>query len=221
MSRIQAVVLDMDGVIVESEAVWDAVRRGLAAEHGRPWPAGGHRDMMGMNTPEWTGYMHEVVGVPLAPDEIARTVERRLAARYRAALPLIPGAVAAVRRLARRWPVAIASSSTRGLIRAVLAGSGLEGVVGVAVSSEEVAAGKPAPDVYLEACRRLGADPARSAAVEDSASGLRAAHAAGMRLVAVPSVHYPPPADALALADAVIPSMAWLWPATVDGALAP
>jgi HAD superfamily hydrolase (TIGR01509 family) len=138
-------------------------------------------------------------------------------ARYREQLPLIDGAVEAVQRLAPAFPLAVASSSNRPLIEAVLEGAGIAPLFQVVVSSEEVARGKPAPEVYLEATRRLGLQPARCAAVEDSSNGLRAAHAAGMRVIALPNEHYPPAPDALALADVVIASPAELTPELVAG----
>ncbi len=173
--------------------------------------------MMGMNTAEWTGYMHDVVGIDMTPDAIRREVERRLLARYRDDLPLIPGAVGAVRALAARWPLGLASSSTRGLIDGVLEAAGLAGAFAVTVSSEEVARGKPAPDVYLRALDLLGVAPSEAAAVEDSGAGLRAAAAAGMTVVAVPNPHYPPPDEALALADIVLGTIAELTPEAIGG----
>ena len=214
---IRAVVFDMDGVLISSEEVWDEVREGLAREMGAPWPPEAQHAMMGMNTAEWTDYMHDVVGIDMTPDAIRREVERRLLARYRDDLPLIPGAVGAVRALAARWPLGLASSSTRGLIDGVLEAAGLAGAFAVTVSSEEVARGKPAPDVYLRALDLLGVGPPEAAAVEDSGAGLRAAAAAGMTVVAVPNPHYPPPDEALALADIVLGTIAELTPEAIGG----
>lgn len=188
------------------------MREALAREGGGRWGPGAHADMMGMSTPEWTAYMHEVVGLPMTPAEIEAEVVRRLLDRYRARLPLLPGAVDSVRALAARWPLGLASSSSRALIDAVLGLAGLADAFAVTVSSEEVARGKPAPDVYLAALAALGADPAAAVAIEDSAAGIRAAHAAGMRVIAIPNAAYPPAADALALADLVIPSIRELTP---------
>lgn len=210
-----AVVFDMDGVLISSEEVWDEVREVFAREMGASWPAEAQHAMMGMNTAEWTAYMRDTVGVPMAPEEIAREVERRLVARYRAGLPLMPGAVEAVRALAARRPLGLASSSTPGLIRAVLDAAGLAGCFAVTVSSEEVPRGKPAPDVYLRALDLLGVAPDTAVAVEDSGAGLRAASAAGMRVVAIPNPHYPPADEALALADIVLSSIAELTPEVV------
>ncbi|HEU4449804.1 MAG TPA: HAD family phosphatase [Gaiellaceae bacterium] len=210
MSPVDAVVLDLDGVLVDSEHVWDEVRQRLALERGGRWHEQASRDMMGMSSPEWSRYMHEVVGIADPPGEINAEVVRRLVARYREDLPLLPGAVEAVEALAARWPLGLASSSNRELIDLVLAGSGLDRLFVATVSSEEVPRGKPAPDVYLEAARRLGVAPERSAAVEDSENGIRSAKAAGMRVVAVPNPRYPPADEALALADVVLLSIAEL-----------
>jgi HAD superfamily hydrolase (TIGR01509 family) len=189
---IDAVIFDMDGVIADSEQVWDDVRERYTRETGGTYIESATRDMMGMSAPEWSRYMSETLGVPGTPEEINDAVVERMLAQYGEAPPLIPGAVDAVRRIGARWPLAIASSSNPELIEVVLRVSGLDRLIPIAVSSQEVARGKPAPDVYLEAASRLGVDPARCGAVEDSHNGIRSAHAAGMRVVAVPNVHFPP-----------------------------
>ncbi|HEY0417430.1 MAG TPA: HAD family phosphatase [Gaiellaceae bacterium] len=211
-----AVVFDLDGVIVESEQVWDEVREALARETGGSYPPNAARDMMGMSSTEWSRYMAETLGVPGTPDEINAAVVGRMLERYGEAPPLIPGAVDAVRRIAGRWPVAIASSSNPELIDVVVHASELADVFAVAVSSQEVARGKPAPDVYLEAARRLGVDAAACGAVEDSANGIRSAKAAGMHVVAIPNPHFPPPPEVTALADVVLASVAELAPGAFE-----
>ena len=213
---IEAVIFDLDGVLVDSEHLWDDVREALARERGGRWHERAQADMMGMSSPEWSRYMHDVIGLPEPPDEINAEVVRRLQARYSEHLPLIEGAVEAVERLATSFRLGLASSSNRKVIDAVLAASGLAGWFAVTVSSEEVERGKPAPDVFLEATRRLEVAPARCAAVEDSASGIRAARAAGMRVIAIPNRRYPPPADALELADVIVGSPNELTPTAVD-----
>ncbi|MGH3035680.1 MAG: HAD family hydrolase [Gaiellaceae bacterium] len=213
---IEAVVFDLDGVIVDSEHVWDEARQRLAEERGGRWHDRASRDMMGMSSVEWSRYMHEVIGLAESPEEINAEVVRRLAAVYREELPLLDGAVEAVEALGRRWPLGLASSSNRELIDLVLRVSGLERWFAATVSSEEVPHGKPAPDVYLEAARRLGVAAERCAAVEDSENGIRSAKAAGMRVVAVPNPRYPPAEDALAAADVVLPAVAALTPAAVE-----
>jgi HAD superfamily hydrolase (TIGR01509 family) len=213
---IEAVVFDLDGVIVDSEHVWDEARQRLAEERGGRWHDQASRDMMGMSSVEWSRYMHDVIGLAESPEEINAEVVRRLVAVYRDELPLLDGAVEAVEALGRRWPLGLASSSNRELIDLVLRVSGLDQRFAATVSSEEVPRGKPAPDVYLEAARRLGAAAERCAAVEDSENGIRSAKAAGMRVVAIPNPRYPPAEDALAAADIVLPSVAALTPAAVE-----
>ena len=207
MSAVEAVVFDLDGVDVDSEHVWDEVREELARERGGRWHERAQADMMGMSSPEWSRYMHDVIGLAEAPEQINDEVVLRLLARYAVELPLIDGAVDAVERLAGSFRLAVASSSNRTVIDAVLAESGLAPFFDATVSSEEVARGKPAPDVFLEAARRLDVAPPACAAIEDSANGVRAARAAGMRVVAIPNRRYSPPADALALADVVLDSL--------------
>ena len=215
MSRVEAVVFDLDGVIVDSEHVWDEVREQLARERGGRWHDRAQTDMMGMSSPEWSRYMHDVIGLTESPAEIDEEVVRRMLDRYAERLPLIDGAVDAVARLAGSFRLGLASSSNRSVIDAVLDVSGLAPLFGATVSSEEVARGKPAPDVFLEAARRLDVPAGQCAAIEDSGNGIRAAHAAGMRVLAIPNVRYPPPDDALALADVVLGSIDELVPEVV------
>jgi HAD superfamily hydrolase (TIGR01509 family) len=213
---IEAVVFDLDGVLVDTEEVWDEARRRLVAERGGRWHDRAQRDMMGMSSREWARYMHEELGLREPPEEISEAVVRRLEALYRERLPLIPGAVEAVRRNGARWPLGVASSSNRPLIDLVLELSGLAPLFQATVSSEEVERGKPAPDVYLEAARRLGREPARCAAIEDSENGIRSAAGAGMRVVAIPNRAFPPSAETLRLAAVVLDSIAELEPEVAE-----
>jgi len=215
VSRVEAVVFDLDGVIVDSEHVWDEVREELARERGGRWHDRAQTDMMGMSSPEWSRYMHDVIGLPESPAEIDAEVVRRMLDRYTEQLPLVDGAVEAVSRMAGSFRLALASSSNRPVIDAVLEVSGLAPLFEATVSSEEVGRGKPAPDVFLEAAARLAVAPEHCAAVEDSGNGIRAAHAAGMRVLAIPNRRYPPPDDALALADVVLDSIDELVPEAV------
>jgi HAD superfamily hydrolase (TIGR01509 family) len=215
-SAVTAVVLDMDGVLIDSEQLWDEVREQLARERGGGWHERAQAEMMGMSSTEWSRYMHDVIGLAEPPEEINAEVVRRLLARYQESLPVMPGAVAAVERLAARWPLGLASSSNREVIDTVLELAGIAHLFRATVSSEEVEHGKPAPDVYLEAARRLGVDPTSCAAVEDSANGIRSARAAGMRVIAIPNPHYPPSEDVLALADVVLHSLDELTPERVS-----
>ncbi|WP_127504341.1 HAD family hydrolase [Actinoplanes solisilvae] len=212
---IEAVVFDLDGVIIDTEEVWEEVRRGYVAEFGREFRPDTQDRMMGMSTGEWSAHLADEVGVPRTAEQVAADVLGRMAERYRTSLPLIPGSVETVRRLGDRFPLGLASSSARILIDQVLETAGLTGAFQVTLSTEEVPRGKPAPDVYLAAAAKLGLDPAVCAAVEDSSNGLRAAGAAGLAVIAVPHGVYPPAPDALALASLVVTSVTELTPDVV------
>jgi HAD superfamily hydrolase (TIGR01509 family) len=215
---IDAVVFDLDGVLIQSEEVWDDVRAAYVRERGGRYDDEVQRAMMGMSSVEWSQYLHDVAGVPDEPETINDEVVRRMLDAYRKHLPLIDGAVEAVQRLAARYPLGLASSSNRPLIDAVLLVAGLTQFFAATVSSEEVARGKPAPDVYLEAARRLRVDAERCAAVEDSHGGIRSAKAAGMRVIAIPNPSYPPDEKSLAQADVTIRALDELTPELVDAA---
>ncbi len=205
---ILAVVFDMDGVLVDTEHLWDEVREELTTEWGGRYTPEAQEAMMGMSSLEWSRYLHETVGLREPPETINAEVVRRMLARYEVELPVVPGAVDAVRRLdGEGFKLAVASSSNRELIDAVLRRLELAALFEATVSSEEVGRGKPAPDVYLEAARRLDLPSSSCAAIEDSASGIRSAHDAGMRVIAYPNRHFPPSADVLASADIVIDSL--------------
>jgi HAD superfamily hydrolase (TIGR01509 family) len=211
-----AVIFDLDGVLLDSEPRWNAAKEALVREAGGRWREDAPDAMMGMSSSEWSAYLRDAAGVPMELDAISRDVVRRMRDGYSKDLPLLPGATEVVPALAARWPLGLASSSNREIIDLVLDLAGLRNDFGVTLSSEEVARGKPAPDVYLEAARRLGADPARCVAIEDSSNGLRAAAAAGMAVVAVPNPHYPPAPDALDLAAATVAVVGEVTPALVE-----
>jgi HAD superfamily hydrolase (TIGR01509 family) len=213
---IQAVVFDLDGVLLDSEQVWDESRRELVAETGGRWSDDATTAMLGMSAPEWSRYVAEELRVPLDPSEIDREVVRRVVAHYRQRLPALPGAREAVRRLAERWPLGLATSSNREVVDVVLEALRVARCFRATVSSEEVGRGKPAPDVYLEAARRLGVPPAACVAIEDSSNGLRSASAASMTVVAIPNPHFPPAPDALALAAIVLRDLDELTPEVVE-----
>ena len=215
---VESVIFDLDGVLVDSEAVWDDVRRQFVEENGGRWHQGAQRDMMGMSSVEWSGYLRDRLGVEMEPKEISSAVADRVAEQYREHLPLLPGAVEAVKAMAADWPLGLASSSNRHVIDLVLDLAGIAAEFQATVSSEEVGAGKPAPDVYFETAKRLGVEPAGCAAIEDSSNGLRSAHAAGMTLIAVPNRDFPPDRDALELADAELESLERLTPDRVRAA---
>ena len=213
---IEAVVFDLDGVLLDTEELWDEARRQITDERGGSWRDDAQRAMMGMSSPEWSRYMHDVLGVPDPPEQISAEVVKRLEALYRERLPLVPGALEAVRRIGERWPLAIASSSNRPLIDLFLELTGTGDLFRATVSSEEVERGKPAPDVYLEAARRLGVSAASCAAIEDSENGIRSAAAADMRMIAIPNRVFPPSDEALSLAHVVLGSLDELTPEVVE-----
>lgn len=213
---VAAVIFDLDGVLVDSEQVWGAEREELTRETGGTWQPGALRAMMGMSSLEWSRYMHDELRVPLSPEEISREVVRRVEEHYANELPLIDGAVEAVRRLAARWRLGVASSANREIIDRVLELSGLADHFVATVSSEEVPRGKPAPDVYIEAAKRVGVSPTDAAAVEDSTNGLLAAKAAGAAVVAIPNREFPPAAEGLAVADVVLDSLHELTPDVIE-----
>ena len=220
MSRVDAVVFDLDGVLIDSEHVWDEVREDLARERGGRWHDGAQADMMGMSSPEWSRYMHDVIGLREPPEEINDEVVRRMIGRYEMHLPLIDGAVDAVRRLAGSFRLAVASSSNRPLIDAVLVKSGLA----AALRGHRLVRGGRARQAGARRLPRSGSStrarsPERCAAIEDSWNGIRSAHAAGMRVDRVPNRSYPPAADALALADVVVGSLQELSETLVTGDL--
>ena len=211
-----AVIFDLDGVLLDSEQRWNEAKEALVRESGGRWREEAPVAMMGMSSPEWSRYLREDLGVPLSQEEINRDIVRRMEDRFRDALPLLPGAGDTVRALAARWPLGLASSSNRELIDLFLEAAGFGDAFRVTVSSEEVARGKPAPDVYLEAASQLGVDAARCVAIEDSSNGIRAGAAAGMTVIAAPNPHYPPAEDALALAAVTVEGVAEVTPDLVE-----
>jgi HAD superfamily hydrolase (TIGR01509 family) len=207
---INAVVFDLDGVLIDSEPVWEQVRRQVVADHGGQWAPDSQRRLMGMSTGEWARYLSEELGVSLTPAEVADLVISQMAARYAEHLPLMPGAVDAVRRLAARWPLGLGSSAPATLIQTVLVTAGLRDDFAVVMSTEQVPSGKPAPDIYLAVTGQLGQRPADCAAIEDSTNGLKSAAAAGLAVVAVPHPSYPPDPAALAQATLVLDNLTGL-----------
>jgi HAD superfamily hydrolase (TIGR01509 family) len=197
------VVFDLDGTLVETEQLWRDERQAFTLAEGGRWLPEAPEAMIGMSTTEWSRYIHDVLGVPLAPKVIAERVTARMVERLREGVPVLPGADAVLARLAPAFRLGLASSATRAVLDAVLKATRWDRVFAVAVSADEVARGKPAPDVYLRALTLLG-DPPRAVAVEDSGNGIRSAHAAGLRVIAVPNRAFPPPAETLTLASLVV-----------------
>ena len=218
---IEAVIFDLDGVLVDSETAWVKVKREFTEESGGHWQEKAKLDMLGMSSLEWSRYMHDELGVPVEPERISAEVADRLVELYKESLPLLPGAAEAVRRLSAIWPLGLASSSNRNVIDLALQLAGLADQFEATVSSEEVERGKPAPDVYLEAARRLKVDPKACVGIEDSGNGIRSAHAAGMAVIAIPNPDFPPEPDALALTDAQLDSLDGLRPELVRSLRSP
>lgn len=213
---IDTIVFDLDGVLIDTEQVWSDVRREFAATHGGHWTQDiDAPKVMGANSMEWAATMRENNGVDLPVEVIYRGIVDGVKAHYDRQLVVMPGAPEAIAALAREYRLGVASSSPVELIEYGLELAGLRRHFAEVISSDAVAAGKPQPDVYLEACRRLDALPARAAGVEDSSNGLRAVHAAGMAVIAVPHPGFPASAEAMGLADLVLSSLADLTPAVV------
>jgi HAD superfamily hydrolase (TIGR01509 family) len=218
--RVQAVVFDMDGVLVDTEPVWADAKHALVVEAGGQWKSDAPVAMLGMSGPEWADYLHDELRVPLPPEQIRERVVQGVLERLEHDVPLLAGADAAVRAVAARWPVGLASSADRPVIDAVLSATGLTDVFAASVSSDEAGRGKPAPDVYLVAAERLRVPADACVAVEDSANGIRSGKAAGMAVIAIPNPHAPLDEDARSRADVMLDSIAALTPGIVAQAAA-
>jgi HAD superfamily hydrolase (TIGR01509 family) len=215
-----AVIFDLDGVLVDSEHLWNEAKEALTRETGGTWKPEAPVAMLGMSSPEWSRYLHRELNVPLGPEVIDRRIVARMVELYHERRLVVSGAAKAVRAIADRWPVGLASSSNREIIDLFLDVSGLAACFTATVSSEEVAHGKPSPDVYLEAARRIGVPADQCVAVEDSSNGLRSAIAAGMRAIAIPNRDYPPTDDALTLAAIEVNAISLVTPELVESAAA-
>jgi HAD superfamily hydrolase (TIGR01509 family) len=205
---IEAVIFDMDGLLVDSEPVWDQARKAMADEVGRAWTQDDHRAVMGVSTQEWAAYMIKRLGLALTPEEVQAQVVERMVELYRRGIPYLPGAVEAVQLAASHLPTALASGSHRTLIDTVTADAAMRGKFQVIVAADEIGAGKPAPDVYLAAARRLGVQPERCICLEDSGNGILAGVRAGMKVIAVPDPRFAPKQALLDQAHLVLPSLA-------------
>lgn len=207
MGRIKGFIFDMDGVLTDTEHVWSVALQEVCHNNGGTFSHEHKMAMIGLSTPEWSAFMADKMGVQLPPPAIATAVEERLLELYEEHLPLIPGSIDAVKRLAESFKVAIASSSARRVIDTTTRLMGIDHLLSAKVSSEEVPRGKPSPDVYIEAAKRLELGPSECAAIEDSSNGMRAAHAAGVSTLGFPHVDFPASPDALALCSRVLSSM--------------
>jgi len=199
-------VFDLDGTLIESEQIWRDVRHEFVVANGGRWKPDAAAAMIGMRTDEWARYMHDELGAAPAPSEIAKRVVESVAGRLKTP-PVLPGADAALRRLASEFTLGLASSAAVEVAQTVLAATGWDSLFAVVVSADEVPRGKPEPDVYLLALELLDADPSQTAAVEDSANGIRSAYAARIAVVAIPNRAFPPEAEALSLASRVVANL--------------
>jgi HAD superfamily hydrolase (TIGR01509 family) len=215
---VEAVVFDLDGLLLDSEHAWAGAKERLTRERGGRWTDAATGDMLGMSSPEWAAYMRDELALPMTAEEINAEVVRLMVEGYERELPLLPGAPGAVERLAKRWPLGLASSSNREIIDHVLDRAGWTAAFTVTVSSEEVERGKPAPDVYAEALRRLAAPAEHAVGIEDSGPGIASAGAAGLAVIAIPNPDFPPPADGLAASGLVLGSLDELDPPAVERA---
>jgi HAD superfamily hydrolase (TIGR01509 family) len=213
------VVFDLDGTLIESEGIWRDVRREFVTAHGGRWHDGAQTAMIGMRTAEWARYIHDDLGVALKPAAIAQQVVAAVVARLQPP-PVLPGADAAIQRLVPAFRLGLATSASLPVAQSVLAATGWKRFFDVVVSADVVARGKPAPDVYLRALELLHAKPALTAAVEDSANGIRSAHAARVAVIAIPNKEFPPDPGALVLASRVIENLDALDDTVVYGVLA-
>ncbi len=204
---IQAVIFDMDGLLLDSEVYWEQARAEFCESHGCTWTPEDELMVKGNNSAEWAQSINERCHLDVTSTEIIRGVSVRMRALYDRHLPLLPGAVDVVRVVAVEYPLAIASSSPPELIEHAMTAAGIRECFAATVSADRAGRGKPAPDVFLLAAKELGVAPSSIAVFEDSSAGIASAHAAGMTVIAVPNPHYPPSDAALSRASLVLPSL--------------
>ena len=204
---IKAVIFDMDGILIDSEPYWNEARRIMAAGAGIEWNSDDHKAVMGVSTTQWVSYMTSRLKLDMAPAEVEAHIVGQMESLYQERIPYLPGAREAVALASDNYPTGLASGSPRILVDAVTNDDAMRGRFREIISSDEVANGKPAPDVYLEACRRLGCSPEHCICIEDSGSGIQAGKKAGMKVIAVPDSRFAPAKDKLDLADIVLCSL--------------
>ncbi len=204
---IEAIIFDMDGLLVDSEPYWDNARSIMAAESGVKWNEDDHKAVMGVSTPEWVNYMIERLGLKLPPKSVEERIIGTMAGLYNQRIPFLPGAVEVVSSAAKHFTTALASGSPRSLIDTVTNSPALKGKFDLILSGDQFARGKPAPDIYLGAAEQLNLKPSQCACIEDSGSGILAGHSAGMKVIAVPDARFPPAAEHLARASIVLNSL--------------
>lgn len=204
---IKAVIFDMDGVLVDSEVYWAEARVEYARDIGKVWGGDDHRLVMGRATLEWARVMQQYLALEKPPEVIASEMIDRMGTKYAARMPVRPGAIEAVHLAGKHYRVGLASGSPTALINRVMELTGLDKVFETIVYGDDIPNGKPAPDIYIEAMRRLDVSSTEAIGVEDSANGIRALKAAGMYAIAAPSPDFPLPPDVAAMADTLIESL--------------
>ena len=204
---IQAIIFDLDGLLVDSEPCWDTARRQLAAEVGRDWNLDDKRACMGVSTTEWATHMIKRLGLEMDAAQTAAVIVGKMREIYAREIPFLPGALAAVELAASCYPTALASGSERSLIATVIQDEALRGKFQAAVCTDDMPRGKPSPDVYLETARLLGVSPKYCVCLEDSGNGILAGLAAGMRVIAVPDAEFPPAPEVIERAHLVLDSL--------------
>jgi len=204
---IEAVVFDLDGLLVDSEPHWNEARRQIAIERGKDWTPDDQKACMGVSTLTWANYMLRRFELDLSPEQVVSRIVGTMQALYARQVPYLPGAIAAVHLAARYYPTGLASGSHCSLIDAVTNDAPMRGKFKVVVCADEVPAGKPAPDVYLQAAHMLGVKAESCVCLEDSANGILAGKRAGMKVIAVPDHRLAPSGEVLHLADLVLASL--------------
>lgn len=204
---IKAIIFDLDGLLVDSEPHWNEARRQMATERGKDWNQDDSKACMGVSTRTWANYMIRRLELDLSPDHVVSRIVGTMQAFYAHQIPYLPGAVEAVDLAARFYPTGLASGSHRSLIDTVLNDTPMRGKFKAVVCSDQVPAGKPASDVYLETARELGVKAVDCVCLEDSVNGILAGRAAGMKVIAVPDHRLPPSQEVLHQADIVLPSL--------------
>ncbi|MET3806253.1 HAD superfamily hydrolase (TIGR01509 family) [Nakamurella sp. UYEF19] len=209
--RFGGVIFDLDGVVADTEHLWDASWAACSVAAGQPWGHADSETLLGLSVPEWSAELARRNG-DHSPEGAIRAakfcIDYILSAIDDGRGELMDGGRELVEYAAARGPIALATSSARPIIDHLLTRNGLAGMFSATVSSAEVPRGKPSPDVYQEAARRSGLDTGPAIGIEDSSNGIRSAHAAGLYVIAIPNRQFPPAADVLALADHVAPDHA-------------
>lgn len=213
---IEAVIFDMDGLLVDSEPVWDEARAAMAAHYGQTWTQTDHFNVMGVNTDVWAAYMIKRLDLSLSPIAVRDEVIDQMVAMYRRQIPFRPFAVEAVQWAVGHYPTALASGSPRKLVDIVTQADELQGCFQEVLVADEVGTGKPDPAVYLETARRLGVAPEACVCLEDSANGVLSGHRARMFVINVPDPRYPLTTQQAGYADMVLESLRDFTAATIQ-----